>query len=144
VISSRGSLYAPAGNAKVSVVDVRDIASIAARALTESSHEGKIYDITGPQALTHAEMADQLSWALAKPIKYVDVPPAAMREALLGFGMPAWQADGLMEDYEHYRRGEAETVTPTVYHLSGSRPIAFFRFAQDYAERFLGQAASAA
>jgi len=144
VISSRGSLYAPAGNAKVSVVDVRDIASIAARALTESGHEGKIYDITGPQALTHAEMADQLSWALAKPIKYVDVPPAAMREALLGFGMPAWQTDGLMEDYDHYRRGGAETVTPTVYDLTGSRPIAFFRFAQDYAERFLGKEASAA
>jgi len=144
VISSRGSLYAPAGNAKISVVDVRDIAALAARALTEPGHEGKTYDITGPQALTHAEMADQLSWALAKPIKYVDVPPAAMREALLGFGMPVWQADGLLEDYQHYCRGEAETVAPSVYDLTGSRPISFFRFAQDYAERFLGKQASAA
>ena len=143
-ISSRGSMYAPAGNARVSVVDVRDIASIAARALTESGHEGEIYNITGPRALTHAEMADQLSWALAKPIKYVDVPPGAMREALLGFGMPTWRADGLLEDYEHYRRGEAETVTSTVYDLTGSKPIPFFRFAQDYAERFLGKEASAA
>ena len=97
VISSRGSLYAPAGNAKVSVVDVRDIASLAARALTESGHEGKIYDITGPQALTHAEMADQLSWALAKPIKYVDVPPAAMKKRCLdlacrpGKPMASWK-----------------------------------------------------
>lgn len=144
VISSRGSLYAPAGNARVSVVDVRDVASIAARALTEPGHDGKIYDITGPQALTHGEMADQLSWALARPIKYVDMPPEAMREALLGFGVPAWRADGLLEDYEYYRRGEAETVTSTVYELTGSRPIAFFRFAQDHAERFLGKEASAA
>lgn len=51
-ISSEGAFYAPAGDAKVSIVDVRDIASIAARALTEWRHAGKTYDITGPEA-TH-------------------------------------------------------------------------------------------
>jgi uncharacterized protein YbjT (DUF2867 family) len=143
-ISSQGTLYAPAGNAKVSVVDVRDIASIAARALTESGHEGKTYDITGPEPLTHAEMAHQLSKALRKPVKFVDVPPDAMREALLGFGMAAWQAVGVVEDYERYRRGEAAMVTSTVQDLTGSEPTTFFRFAQDYAARFLEKAAGAA
>jgi uncharacterized protein YbjT (DUF2867 family) len=143
-ISSQGAFYAPAGNAKVSIVDVRDIASIAELALTESGHEGKIYDITGPEAITHAEMSDQLTQALGKPIKFVDVPPEAMREAVLGVGMPAWQADGLVEDYEHYRRGEAAIVTSTVRDLTGKEAITFFRFAQDYAGRFLGKAAGAA
>lgn len=142
-ISSQGAFYAPAGNAKVSVVDVRDIATIAARALTESGHEGKRYDITGPEALTHAEMADQLSKALVKPIKYVDVPPEAMRQALLGFGMSVWQADGLVEDYDHYRRGEAAEVTSTVRELTGSDATSFSRFAKDYGAKFLGKAAGA-
>src|SRR5690348_13913003 len=99
-ISNQDAFYAPAGNAQVSAVDVRDIASIAAKALTESGHEGKTYDITGPESLTHAAMADQLSQTLGKSVTYVDVPPEAMRETLLGLGMPRWQADGLVEDYE--------------------------------------------
>ena len=143
-ISSQGAFYAPAGNAKVSAVDVRDIASIAARALTESGHESKTYDITGPQALTHAEMADQLSDALGKPIKYVDVPPEAMRQTLLSFGMPTWQADGLVEDYDHYRRGEAARVTSTVRDVTGNEPTSFSQFSQNYAERFLQKAKGAA
>jgi len=143
-ISSQGAFYAPAGNAKVSAVDVRDIASIAARALTESGHEGKIYDITGPEALTHTEMAEQLSSALGKPIKYVDVSPETMRQALLGFGMPEWQADGLAEDYDHYRRGEAGEVTSAVRDITGNDATRFSRFAKDYAAKFLGRAAGAA
>jgi uncharacterized protein YbjT (DUF2867 family) len=143
-ISSQGVFYAPAGNAKVSVVDVRDVASVAARILNESGHEGKTYDITGPQALTHAEMADQLSKAAAKPIKYVDIPADAMRQALLGFGMPAWQADGLIEDYDHYRRGEAGVVTETVRDVTGSEATSFSEFAKDYVGRLLGKAAGAA
>jgi uncharacterized protein YbjT (DUF2867 family) len=143
-ISSQGVFYAPAGDAKVSVVDVRDIASVAARVLTESGHEGRTYDITGPQALSHAEMADQLSKAAGKPIKFVDIPPDAMRQALLGFGMPAWQADGVVEDYDHYRRGEAGVVTQTVRDVTRSEATSFSRFAKDYIGRLLGQAAGAA
>ena len=142
-LSSQGTLFAAARNAKVSIVDVRDIASIAERALTESGHEGKTYDITGPEALTHAQMAEQLSRALGKPIKYVDVPLEAFREALLSFGLPPWQAEGVVEDYEQYRRREASLVTTTVRDVTGHDPIAFSRFARDYAAKFLGRAAGA-
>jgi uncharacterized protein YbjT (DUF2867 family) len=143
-ISSQCALYAPAGNAKVSVVDARDIASVAARTLTESGHEGKAYDITGPEPLTHTQMAHQLSYALRKPVKFIDVPPHAMREVLLGSGMAAWQADGLVENYEHCRRGEAAMVTSTVRDVTGREPTTFFRFAQDCARRLLGRLAATA
>ncbi len=127
----------------MSVVDVRDIASIAAKALTGSGHEGKNYEITGPEAVTHADMADRMSLALGKTIKFVDVPPKVFKDALLGFGMPAWQAGGLVEDYESYRLGEAEMVTSTVLDLTGDKAVTFFRFAQDYAAKFLAKAAGA-
>lgn len=139
-ISSEGAFYAPAGDAKVSIVDVRDIASIAARALTEWRHAGKTYDITGPEALTHAEMAQQLSKVVGKQITYVDVSPGAMREALLRFGMPAWQADGLVEDYDHYRLGEAPAVSSTVRDLTGKDATSFSQVAKDYANSFVGRA----
>ncbi len=140
-ISSKGEFYGLAGDGKVSLVDVRDIAAVAVRALTEPGHEGKTYDLTGPESLTHAEIAEQLSKALGKHVEYVDVAPEVMREALESFGLPPWQADGVIEDYEHYRRGEAARVTSTVGDLTRTDPTSFFQFVQDYAGRFLGRAA---
>jgi uncharacterized protein YbjT (DUF2867 family) len=139
-ILSEGAFYAPAGNAKVSVVDTRDIASIAAKALTESGHEGKTYNITGPQPLTHTQMADDLTEATGRPIKYVDVKPEVMKEALLRVDMPEWQADGVIEDYERYRLGEAAMVTSTVKEVTGVEATKFMQFAKDYAREFSAKA----
>ena len=135
-IVEKSAFFAPAGDAKVSAIDARDIAAVAAAALTEPGHEGQVYDLTGPAAITHAEMAVSLSSALNRPVRFVDVPPDAMRDALLGVGMPEWQADGLLEDYAHYRRGEAAVVTPTVKAVTGREPRSFADFARDYASAF--------
>jgi uncharacterized protein YbjT (DUF2867 family) len=135
-IATQNAFYAAAGDAKVSAVDVRDIAYVAVAALTEAGHEGKIYELTGPQALTHAEMAEGLSEALGRRVAFVDIPPEAMREALLGVGLPVWQADGLVEDYAHYRRGEAAAVTSGVRDAIGKAPRSFDEFARDYAAMF--------
>ena len=143
-ISSQCALYAPAGNAKVSVVDARDIASVAACTLTESGHEGKAYEITGPEPLTHTQMAHQLSYALRKPVRFVDVPLDIMRDMLLSFRMPAWRVDGLLEDYERYCQGDASVVTSAVRHITGNDPISFSQFARDYAPSFLQRVAGAA
>ena len=59
-----------------------------------------------------------------------------MREALLGVGLPVWQADGLVEDYAHYRRGEAAAVTSGVRDAIGKAPRSFDEFARDYAAMF--------
>jgi hypothetical protein len=66
----------------------------------------------------------------------VNVPPDAMRAALLGAGLPDWQADGLIEDYAHYRRGEASPVTSGVRDATGRSPRTFAEFARDYAPAF--------
>jgi uncharacterized protein YbjT (DUF2867 family) len=131
-IATEGRFFAPAGEALVSVVDVRDVAAVAVAALTQTGHEGKTYDITGPQALTHAQMAAQLSQALDRPVTFVDVPEQVFREGLRRFGMPDWQADGLIEDYAHYRRGEASGISPTVEKVTGEAPHPFAAFSRDY------------
>jgi uncharacterized protein YbjT (DUF2867 family) len=135
-IVAEGRFFAAAGDARISAVDVRDIAAVAAAALTEPGHEGRTYDVTGPEALTHAEMADHLSEALGRRVEFVDVPPDAMRQALVGAGFDAWQADGLIEDYAHYRRGEASAVAPGVREATGEPPRSFADFARDYAAAF--------
>ena len=60
IVSEHG-FFAPAGDVPVSIVDVRDIAAVAAAALTEGGHHGRMYGLTGSEALTHSEMASQLS-----------------------------------------------------------------------------------
>ena len=137
LIASQGKISAPIGQSRVSVVDVRDIAAVAVAALTEPGHEGKSYDITGPEALTHAQMAEKLSQILGKPIAFENISGTAMREALLSFHMPEWQADGLVEDYEHYSRGEATTLSTAVQDVTGVKPKNFDTFALDFKQAFL-------
>lgn len=142
-IASQGTFFAPAENARVSIIDVRDIASVAAAALIRSEHENQTYELTGPEALTHAEMAAEFSEAFGKPIKYVDVPPETMLKTLLDLRLPRWQAEGVIEDYGHYRRGEAAAITSAVRDLTQQPATRFSQFAADYARQFLGKAAGA-
>lgn len=136
-IAADNRFYAPIGEAKVSAVDVRDIAAVAAAALTESGHERQTYTLTGPTAITHGEIAAALSAATGREIAFVDVPSEAFAQSLQGI-LPPWQVDGLLEDYAHYRRGEAEIVSPIVEQITGRRPIDITQFARDYAGQFTG------
>ncbi|MBW4689351.1 MAG: SDR family oxidoreductase [Komarekiella atlantica HA4396-MV6] len=135
-IATQGAFYAAIGDAKVSMIDVRDIADAAIAALTEPGHEGKIYDLTGPQALTHTEAAQYLSNATGRKITFVDIPPETMLETLLSIHFPVWQAEGLLEDYAHYRRGEASVIASGVQDATGKAPRSFETFAHDYAPMF--------
>ena len=135
-IKAQGPFYAAIRDAKVSVVDVRDIAAVAAAALTDDGHEGKTYTLTGPEALSHAEIAAHLSDASGQPIAFVGISPQAMREALGKMHMPPWQADGLVEDYVHYDLGEAAAIATGVKDATGAEPRAFAAFARDYAAAF--------
>jgi uncharacterized protein YbjT (DUF2867 family) len=136
-IAAEGRFYAPIGDARVSAVDVRDIAAVAAIALTESGHEGATYTLTGPASVTHAEIAAALTAALGRDVAFVDVPPDAFAQSLQGI-LPPWQVDGLLEDYAHYRRGEAAAVSPAVAEITGSAPRDVGQFARDYARAFAG------
>lgn len=139
-IIGQGRFFAAVGDARVSAVDVRDIASAAVAALVEKGHEGQIYNLTGPEALSHREMAEKLSRALGRRIDFVDVPPEAMREGAIKVGFPVWQADGLIEDYAHYSRGEAAEVATGVQDATGKPPHSFDDFARDYAAAFSASA----
>jgi len=142
-IASQGTFYAPAGTARVSVIDVRDVASAAAAALTDSEHENKTYELTGPEALTHAEMAIELSEVFGRTVNYVDVPPELMLQMLVDLRIPQWQAVGVIEDYDCYRSEEAASVTSAVRDITHHQPTRFSQFAADYARQFLGRAAGA-
>jgi uncharacterized protein YbjT (DUF2867 family) len=131
-IRSQNAFYGTQGDGRVSHIDVRDIAAVAVRVLIEDGHMGKTYTLTGPEALTNLRIAEILSSALGREIKYVDLPPQQMKQALLAAGMPEWNADALLDLNELYRSGGAGAITGDVERILGRKPTTFEQFARDY------------
>jgi uncharacterized protein YbjT (DUF2867 family) len=131
-----GVIYLPWGNGKASFVDARDIATVAARALTHEAHKNKIYMLTGPAALSIDEVARTLSQVAGREIKYVDVPESAARDAMLNAGMAEWQVDLLMELHAINKQSRWSTITSDVHEVIGKPPIDFSEFARHYADKF--------
>ncbi|WP_420111803.1 SDR family oxidoreductase [Pseudactinotalea sp.] len=132
---AQGTLAAPIGTAAVSAIDTRDIADAAAAVLTSNNHDNETYTLTGPRAITHAEIADALSTATGSSIAFQDLPPEHFTAAL-GSYVPQWQLEGLVEDYAHYSRGEASSVTTTIAELTGRPARDVADFARDYSAAF--------
>jgi uncharacterized protein YbjT (DUF2867 family) len=101
-------------------------------------HAALIHSITGPAAVTHTDIASAITEATGRPVAFVDASPEAFAGALGAAGVPPWQVDGLLEDYAHYARGEAASVSPHVREITGTDPRDVGRFAEDYARAFVG------
>ena len=136
MIREQGSFYLPAGDGKVSFVDIRDIAAVAVQALTNNNHGGKAYTITGPEAISYEDAARILSEQVSKKISYVNVSEEQTREGMKSMGMDEWFINSMMELYDITRMGYALQVTSTVEEVTGRKPISFSQFARDYAESF--------
>jgi uncharacterized protein YbjT (DUF2867 family) len=131
-IRSQGTFYAAQGDGAVSHVDVRDIAAAAVKVLSVAGHEGKTYALTGPEALTNEQMAQTLSRVAGREIKYVDLPPAEVKKAMLAAGIPEWSADAVLDLQRLYREGKASQISPDVAGLTGRKPRSFEEYARDY------------
>ena len=128
-----GNIYVPFGTAAVSYIDARDVAAVAAAVLTEEGHYGKAYDLTGPEAITTAEVAKAIGEASGRTVKYVDVPEEATSKAMLDMHMPRWMVDAMMELYGITKAGYASGVSPLVKQITGRAPRTFAEFARDHA-----------
>ena len=135
-IKSEGAFYLPTRDAKNSVIDVRDIAAVAVKVLTASGHENKVYELSGPEELSHEQIAQKLSAAVGKQIKYVDISAAAFKEGAVAAGIPDWYADALLNLYQLYVAGGAQQVTKDVERVTGKKPRSFDQFAREHAAAF--------
>ncbi len=132
-IRSQGAFYESAADARISHVDVRDIAAVAVRVLIEEGHESKAYPLTGPEALTYAEVAEKLSAVTGKRITYVPIPDEAFKEGAIASGVLEWYADSLVDLQRYYRDDSASQVTEAVREVTGKAPISFDEFAREHA-----------
>ena len=136
-VATSGSFSAPMGTGEVAMVDARDVAAVAVRVLTEGGHDQKIYDLTGPEALSFDAVADALSEAIGRKVSYVHVPPEYFRKQLLGGGVPRWLVDDMLLLFASFRDGYGAAVSNSVQAVTGSKPRTFRQFARDHAAAFL-------
>jgi uncharacterized protein YbjT (DUF2867 family) len=127
-------IAAPTGDGAAPLVDAADIAAVAAVALTEDGHAKAEYAITGPEAITHAEVAEMVSHAAGRPITYQDIPRQTLLDAMVGHGMPADYAEMVVRSLDAIRNGDAATVSDDVERVTGRAATPFADFARRAAD----------
>jgi uncharacterized protein YbjT (DUF2867 family) len=132
-IRAESAFYSASGQARISHVDVRDIAAVAVRALTEPDHEGRAYTLTGPQALTYDEFADELSKALGRPISHITLAPLDLKNDMLAEGMPEAIADRMLDLERYFREGRASRITRDIKEVTGRGPRRFADYVRETA-----------
>ena len=132
-IKAEGAFFSASGEAKISHVDVRDIAAVAVKALTEPNHEGKAYTLTGPEALTYDKLANELSKVLGRPISHISLSPSDLKNGMLTEGMPEEIADRMLDLERYYREDQASRITNDIKQVTGHDPRRFAQYAPDCA-----------
>jgi len=137
-IKNENAFYLPAGNGKVSFVDVRDIAALAVKLLTENGirHENTAFGVTGREALSYGQAAEILSKVIGKKISYIDIPQEEARKSMKAAGMEDWLIADIMEFCNIIRGGNASQTTDTVEQVLGRKATSFEQFVRDHISSF--------
>jgi NAD(P)H dehydrogenase (quinone) len=121
---SDGVIAGPAGEGRAAVVARRDVAEACAALLAGDGHDGRMYDITGREALSFAEIA-ALTGAT-----YKDETLEEAWESRSGYGAPDWQVEAWISTYTAVAAGELERVSDDFARLTGHEPITLAEFLQ--------------
>ena len=132
-IRAEGAFYSASGEAKVSHVDVRDIASVAVKALTRENHDGRAYSLSGSEALTYDELAGELSKALGRPISHINLSPSDLKNGMLAEGMPEALVDRMLDLERYFREGRASHITDDIKQVTGQEPRRFAEYIRETA-----------
>ncbi|MCM2279491.1 MAG: SDR family oxidoreductase [Oligoflexia bacterium] len=136
-IRERGKISLPAGDAKVSFIDTRDIAAVAAKLLTTTEFDNRAFTLTGPEAIDHARAAELISEATGRKVSYEDIRPEEFRSGLLAAGVPADYTEFLVTIMGYLKAGYSAVVTEEVNRILGRAPASFAAYAREHRKAWL-------
>jgi len=116
---ANGTIMNALGASGISLIDARDVGAVAAAVIENHDWDEQTLVLTGPRAVTYAEIAELIAARTGRPAEIVEVTPAAVRASLVARGTPEWEADHFEEMYELFRAGESAFVTDTVQQVTG-------------------------
>ncbi|MET9553185.1 NAD(P)H-binding protein [Streptomyces sp. NPDC006645] len=127
-----GELALPADTVPDPFIDIEDVADVAATVLTQPGrHSGRIYELTGPRALTYREAVELISRASGRPLTYRRIPPAEYVATLVAEGVGKDDAEHVAEMFTLMERGLFADTTDDLASLLGRAPRTF----EDYVVR---------
>jgi uncharacterized protein YbjT (DUF2867 family) len=139
-IRATGTVRAAYPQARTSTIDERDIAAVAALALTDPAHAGRTYLLTGEESLSQPEKVAALGAALGRTLAFAEATPDEVRRGMLAAGLPSEVPDRLLGSLADYTR-EAGPTSDTVRRLLGRPARTYATWAQDHRAAFTARAA---
>jgi uncharacterized protein YbjT (DUF2867 family) len=132
-IKAESAFYSASGGAKIAHVDGRDIAAVTVKALTEPTHGGQAYTLTGPEAITYDELSQELSAVLGRSIHHISLPPEDLKHGMLAEGLPEAIAERMLDLERYYREDQASRITNDIQRVTGQEPRRFAQYIRDSA-----------
>jgi NAD(P)H dehydrogenase (quinone) len=126
-----GVIRGPAGNGRAAAVARDDIAEVAVAVLLGDGHDGRSYDMTGPEALTLGEVAEELSRFAGRTIRYQEETLEEAYASRASYGRPRWEVDGWVTTYVAIANGDLEQVSGDVEAVAGHPPVPLAEFLRD-------------
>ncbi len=124
-----GEIAVPAGDVAEPFIDVDDIADVVVAALTDDRHIGELYELTGPRLLTLADVADELTAAMGRPVRYAAINSDEFAAGLRAAGLPEDEVTGLVELFAEVFDGRSAYLTDGVHRAVGREPRDFSAYA---------------
>ena len=131
MVQKAGAISLPAGDGGMALIDVRDVAKVAIKALTEPGHDGKVYDLTGPEVLSLWRQAEIMSRVLGRPVTYLPGQEAELARVMSILGVPATPTEHVLKVFRMQREHRLEALLPTLRDL-GIEPTSYETFLRDY------------
>jgi len=135
-IREKGTFSLPLKDARLGMIDFRDVAAVAVKCATEAAHEGRVYELSGPELLSMNDVAEKLARAVGASIRYNDVSADEFARLLIEMGRPAWRAREIAVSYAGMSQGASAVVTEDVMRVLGRAATRFDQVARDYAHFF--------
>jgi (4-alkanoyl-5-oxo-2,5-dihydrofuran-3-yl)methyl phosphate reductase len=135
-IKEQGVIRTATGDGKIPFIHPRDIADVTIEALVSDAYVGKSLPITGPEALSYAQMGTKIGAAIGKPIRFQAISEEEARQQQSAWGAPAALAEARLSIFRAVREGRLATVTYTVEQALGRKPITFDEWARENASAF--------
>ena len=131
-----GVIRGPAGDGRVAAVARDDIADVAVAVLLGDGHDGRTYDVTGPEAITLQEVAEELSRVTGRSITYHAETLEEAYESRASYGAPDFEVEGWVTSYAAIAAGEMDVVSDTVSKLTGHPPMTPADFLRRHPESY--------
>jgi uncharacterized protein YbjT (DUF2867 family) len=135
-IRERGEIAMPVGAGMLACTDLRDVAAVICRVFAEPGHEGRSYDLTGPELLTMTEVVECFSLVLGQPIRYVDQPMDEFRARLRAMNLTEWRVDAVALELAAIANGVIDHTTDTIERLLKRPATSLATFVRDHAATF--------